>query len=154
MAGSRRDANDTLSARFLALEEPVVASVRITASTPTVTTGQPIVWTQVDIDTANAYNSGTGKFTCPSDGIYEVGCASMYTSTGSVYWAVYKNTTKYAMIAGATNQNAAPVTGGGTIRVSCVAGDQLFISPQNQNANVNFLANNYEASMHIRKVSN
>ena len=71
---------------------PVFLAVPSTSEITLTTTHSQIVFGTAKINSGNHYNTTTGEFTCPVDGIYEFGITSIGNGTATVYrLRPYKN---------------------------------------------------------------
>lgn len=87
--------------------------------------GNIIIFPTSVSSTHAAYNTSTGRFTCPVAGYYQVYGAIQSGNTG-VELKVYKNAVAPTQVAGQTDSNGKV---GFTYAVSCVAGDILDLRP-------------------------
>ena len=88
------------------------------------TAGNPIIFPSKFYDTHNAYNTSTGKFTCPLPGYVRMH-GFTNGATNNVQLTIYLNNSA-AVNVGNTNSNG-DATFSGTIKV--IAGDQLHLGP-------------------------
>lgn len=102
----------------------VVAAI-LTGDAASATSGNPIIFPTATLDTHGAYGTGTGLYTVPVSGIYEV---STYLEGGTSGFniSVFKNSSAYLRIGYVDSSNN---TAGGSALVSCVAGDTLSVRP-------------------------
>lgn len=80
-----------------------------------------VIWGTANIDTHSAYNTGTGRFTCPLAGYYRVTVTSTTVAAETCTWSTYKNGSN-ALVLG--SQIAVQPFAGSNI-ISCAAGDIL-----------------------------
>lgn len=106
----------------IAATETVAASA--TGNPASATSGNPIIVPTVSFDTHGAYNSSTGRFTCPISGIYRVSGALASASSATTL-TIYKNASTGPLAGNLDSNGEATFTG----LVKCVAGDILDIRP-------------------------
>lgn len=120
-----------------------------------------VVFEDKDFDTHNAFNTGTGTYTIPVSGFYQINSAvkfnaEAYTQSNGVDLAVYKNGT--IVSAGPRNSIAATATVSPGVGVSdiihCNAGDTITIRVQNGRTSGNSTLRNldYENYFSISKI--
>jgi len=119
------------SGRILQPNKPMASVTRAGDMAAHTGTAYPtLIFNQVDLDVGGHYNSGTGEFTCPVDGIYQVTCFGMDTNSGAAgafYLRLEKNGVQYGALSG-NYANAGSHQGScGTWITSCTAGNTLEI---------------------------
>lgn len=87
--------------------------------------GNPIIFPTESVDSHNAYNNATGRYTCPLAGYYRVSVAMAFGASETTSFSVYKNAVGTSIITVALSQS----TASGTTVVSCAAGDILDVRP-------------------------
>ena len=113
----------------------VAASMNNSTTALGTSTYTKVVFTSTDYDTHGAINAGKDTFTCPVSGYYKVtafllGPSVNHASQGNAFrWAVQKNGTRYRDVAvvPAPQTGTYRLTAGGSIDLSCNAGDTLSI---------------------------
>lgn len=121
-----------------------VISTRVTSSSTVIPTGTAtqVVFSSVASDSSGSYSTGTGSYTCPVSGYYDVTANAYYTtgSSGTNVMYVYKNGTDYAQM---SQGLVSAYAGGGAVNgILCNAGDTLAIYViQNQGSSLT-LSNN------------
>lgn len=96
----------------------------------TYTTAVIIKWNQVVVDTANAYSTSTGQFTCPRKGIYEMSWYYLHRGTVDLRTQARKNSSyiwgnnSKSMIY-ADGVSGAEINVKATVQVECAIGDTL-----------------------------
>ncbi len=88
--------------------------------------GNPIIFPTEAFDTHNAYDATTGRFTCPTSGMYRV-FGFIDSANTAVRLNICKNTS-IDTIGGATDSNG---EGGFQGLINCLAGDILDLRPNN-----------------------
>lgn len=99
-----------------------------TGNPASVTTGNPFIFPTSVLNTHGAYNTTTGRFTCPVSGTYEI--IMNYAATGGANATLfgYKNGSIYGQ---AGLYNASLIGGIATIIIPCVAGEIIDLRPNN-----------------------
>lgn len=106
-----------------------VVAARVSGDPASATSGNIIIFPTADFDTHGAYNTTTGRFTCPVSGYYRVSVVAM-TPTASIGLFVYKNAVSNVQL-GTTETDLGDLTSS-TI-VQCNAGDILDLRPNGTN---------------------
>lgn len=109
--------------------------------------GNAIAFDSVSFDTAGAYNSTSGQFTAPESGYYLVTSNVILDAAADL--GVYKNNSLVSYLASITT--SMNFVGGGSIIVSCEAGDVLHVGI-NSGAQVNGSTSPNYSQLSIQKV--
>ena len=109
----------------------------------TYTTVGTIVWNVSMLDTANAYNTSTGLFTCPKAGHYEIHWHYLQRGSGYLRTTAQKNGSHVwgsgaATIIYANNTSDEEDQRTAFAIVNCAAGDTLSIRLEDKNNTANF----------------
>lgn len=87
------------------------------------TAATTVVWPLVLKDTTGSYNSGTGVYTVPVSGRYQVSTVGLNPNTGSsIHLQLFKNGSFYNEI---TFLVSTSTVSSGILTIDCIAGDQL-----------------------------
>lgn len=103
-----------------------VVSARASGTPSSTSAGNIVIFGTTDFDTHGAYNSSTGRYTCPVSGIYKV-TSFWNQTTASNQIIIYRNGSTSGFSIGATQTNG---LGSGSGNVQCSAGDLLDVRPQ------------------------
>ena len=120
------------SSGYVFTKQPIIAKARKTNANVSAT--GTIIWNAEDIDTASAYDTSTGVFTCPVDGYYEVSYHFLFrpgSATNSISTSVRLNGNKLYSGAGTNHYCRHPASVEVTVSVreiiECNATDEISV---------------------------
>jgi hypothetical protein len=129
----------------------VSASMTSNAATISYTAGTTIVWPVVTKDTTGSYNVGTGVWTCPSAGRYQVSVTGIDSNgvTGN-FLTLWKNGSFFNLFTYLSTGNA--YVQSGIITLDLLAGDQL-TTQASANSGLTYSAGQYNPQWDITKIT-